>query len=118
MLEANLNLVISIYNIEKKERTFVSTDKEYFVCPKIALEEDTSTINSLLLRLTNDCVIIKNDYCPLFQLLSVNKQNGLVNINYATMLPSDTLVKLDKAYLTSYNISIIDTIVRKALSYV
>jgi len=118
MLETHLNLVVSIYNIDKRERMFLSTDKEYFVCPKIEILEDTNNINSILLSLINDCVIIKNNYFPLFQLLSVNKDNSQLSINYATMLPSDTTIRLDKAYLISYNISVIDPIVRKALAYV
>ena len=118
MLETNLNLVISIYNMEKRERMFLSTNKEYFVCPRIMVQENTANINTLLLTLINDCIIMKNNYRPLFQLLSVNKNNNELNINYATMIPIDTELKLDKAYLTSYNIAVIDTTVRKALSYV
>ena len=97
---------------------FLSSNRDYFVCPKIIVQEDTTNINTLLMSLVNDCVVIKNNYRPLFQLLSVNKNNNELNINYATMVPSDTEIKLDKAYLTSYNIAVIDTTVRKALSYV
>lgn len=114
MLEVIINFVISVYYTDKQTRFFLSSNKDFFVCPQIRINGDALTmdnyLNNFIQKYTNEQFAIHH------RLLSIKKEYNTITINYSTMLPIDT--KVNDIDLISYNVAIIDPLVRKAINYV
>lgn len=118
MYKVEISLIISSFHFEKKDRVFVSSNKDIFSPPKLTMQNNNFTISYLIDNFIRS--IVKTD--PKFQflpiLLDVDKSIDIFNIYYAIMLSIDTQLNSEDHYLISKNIAIIDPIVRRALSYV
>lgn len=125
MPEVKCNIVAALYIKDKNNRYFVSSNDEYYIPLSFFLDlnRDTSILtlddhltNFLYDHIEKNGTTSPERYIPYYNLLGVKKNGSILEINYATILPTDTKVK--KAFLISPNLAVIDPIVRKAMSYV
>ena len=120
MHNITINLVASVFYTDKQDRLFISSVADYYVPLSMLLDNNhkayslNDCLDSMIFKHAN----INSKYKLSYNLLSLKKQELDLNINYATMLPIDTEIKDGLSYLSSYNIAVINPLVRKAMAYV
>jgi hypothetical protein len=115
MYKTNICLFISSFDLKKSERVILSASEEKYVPLSIELQDYHKTVHDALTELFESAVDMDTKWANMI-LVDVVKENDIVNIYYACLIPPDTVTK--QYYYISTYLAVINRIARKSLSYV
>lgn len=116
MHNVHLGLIASTLSIETGKKNFLSvSDNAYHPIESILPNNDLDIDHNISL-LVSEYTSMEKDFSHMSTFLDVIKHGNNIWLYYGIALPSD--ISLNKCYAVSYNISVINPLVRKAMPYV
>lgn len=121
MLNTKINIVAIVVDIKDNllSKSFISINENIYEPINLDVNncEDCSSISECLAETIGSYLIDLDAQLLQYHLLSCSKQQDCIFINYAVIIPGHVRLA-DHTILKSYNVSIVNPIVRKALAYV
>jgi hypothetical protein len=118
MHDTYINVVANMIDAATYSRFFISADEQRYVCPKFLLPNTTMKMTDIIVDFLRQHTDVEKPETLYYVLLNVKKTTETeLDIVYNVQLPHDTKI-LSPYYLTSYNISVINPYVRKAIQYI
>lgn len=121
MLNTKMNIVAIVLDIKDNmlSKSFISVNENQYepITFDINNCKDCNSVSECLAKIIDPYLIDLDAQLLQYHLLSCSKQQDCIFINYAVIIPGHIRLA-DHTILKSYNVSIVNPIVRKALAYV